>query len=124
MVQERTAALRLTVSVLKQEVEERRRAEFKERTLSEELRRSNEELQQFANVASHDLQEPLRKVQAFGNRLRAKFREQLGDEGGDYIDRMQKSLVRMQQLIDDLLTYFARDDSGPAICRRRLAFNR
>jgi PAS domain S-box-containing protein len=105
MVRERTAMLGATVNAMKQEIEERKRAEFKERSLAAELRRSNEDLEQFANVASHDLQEPLRKVRAFGDRLHFKFHDQLGEEGGDYIDRMQKSAARMQQLIDDLLTY-------------------
>ena len=69
-----------------------------------ELQRSNTELQQFAYVASHDLQEPLRKVQAFGNRLRAKYAEALDERGLDYMDRMQNAAKRMQSLINNLLT--------------------
>lgn len=71
----------------------------------EKLSRSNEELEQFAYVASHDLQEPLRKIRAFGERLAVKFRESLGEDGKDYIDRMQNAAARMQILIDDLLAY-------------------
>jgi signal transduction histidine kinase len=71
----------------------------------DKLRRSNEELEQFAYVASHDLQEPLRKIRAFGERLAVKFRDNLGEEGKDYIDRMQNAASRMQTLIDDLLAY-------------------
>jgi PAS domain S-box-containing protein len=104
MVRERTTALRATVALMQQEVEERKRAEIKQMALTAELRRSNEELEQFAYVASHDLQEPLRKIRAFGDRLHAKFRDQVGPQGSDYIDRMQKSAARMQLLIDDLLT--------------------
>lgn len=70
----------------------------------QELARSNAELQQFASVASHDLQEPLRKIQAFGNRLKAICGEQLTAQGQDYLERMQSAAQRMQALIDDLLT--------------------
>lgn len=72
---------------------------------NERLRRSNRELQDFAYVASHDLQEPLRKVQAFGDRLERKFADQLNDEGRDYIYRMRSAASRMQNLINDLLTF-------------------
>ena len=57
----------------------------------QELVRSNEELQQFAYVASHDLQEPLRKIQAFGDRFKAKFSDQLNEQGLDYLARMQSA---------------------------------
>ena len=70
----------------------------------QELARSNAELQQFASVASHDLQEPLRKIQAFGNRLKATCADGLTDQGLDYLERMQNAAQRMQSLIDDLLT--------------------
>lgn len=69
----------------------------------QELTRSNEELQQFASIASHDLQEPLRKIQAFGNRLKEKYSEELTDQGRDYLERMQNAAQRMQALIEDLL---------------------
>ena len=67
------------------------------------LERSNAELQNFASVASHDLQEPLRKIQAFGDRLRAKCGDRLGEQGLDYLARMQNAAGRMQTLIQDLL---------------------
>lgn len=69
------------------------------------LQQSNRELQDFAYVASHDLQEPLRKVQAFGDRLQKKFANQLSEEGSDYIYRMRDAAMRMQRLINDLLTF-------------------
>ncbi|MGB5963711.1 MAG: response regulator [Coleofasciculaceae cyanobacterium] len=69
-----------------------------------ELARSNSELQQFASIASHDLQEPLRKIQTFGNRLKSKYAEELTDQGLDYLERMQNAAERMQNLIDDLLS--------------------
>ena len=70
----------------------------------EELARSNEELQQFAFIASHDLQEPLRKITAFGDRLKATCQDALTDKGEDYLHRMQNAAERMQVLIEDLLT--------------------
>ncbi|GAA0891094.1 hypothetical protein GCM10009122_07730 [Fulvivirga kasyanovii] len=72
---------------------------------NEELKKSNENLEQFAYVASHDLQEPLRKIRAFGDRLVTKYVEALDDRGRDYISRMQGAAERMQSLIDDLLKY-------------------
>ena len=69
-----------------------------------ELARSNAELQEFANVASHDLQEPLRKIVAFGDRLKTKYGELLPPQACDYLERMQNAAQRMQSLIDDLLT--------------------
>lgn len=71
----------------------------------EELNNSNKELEQFAYVASHDLQEPLRKIQAFGDRLISKYLDAIGEEGQNYIERMQNASARMQKLIDDLLTF-------------------
>ena len=76
-------------------------AEIRQR---QELLRSNAELQQFASIASHDLQEPLRKIQTFGNRVKDKYGDVLTDQGRDYLERMQNAAQRMQALIDDLLT--------------------
>ena len=70
-----------------------------------ELERSNRELQEFASVASHDLQEPLRKILAFGERLQTSCGEALDDRGRDYLARMRESAERMQALISDLLSY-------------------
>ena len=80
-------------------------AERRLRTLARELHRSNNALQEFASVASHDLQEPLRKIQTFGDRLAAKNAANLTDEGRDYLDRMRGAAGRMQALINDLLAY-------------------
>lgn len=71
----------------------------------EELSRSNADLEQFAYIASHDLQEPLRKIQAFGEMLKNRYGQQLDDYGNDMINRMQNASERMKTLIDDLLTY-------------------
>jgi PAS domain S-box-containing protein len=70
---------------------------------AERLRQSNRELQDFAYIASHDLQEPLRKVLTFGDRLKAKYGDALGEQGRDYLERMEGAAARMRDLIDDLL---------------------
>ncbi|WJG09649.1 sensor histidine kinase [Aliiglaciecola sp. LCG003] len=72
---------------------------------SEELERSNRELEDFAFVASHDLQEPLRKIRAFGDRLQTSFADSLGEKGSDYVDRMRNAAERMSNLINDLLEF-------------------
>jgi signal transduction histidine kinase len=68
------------------------------------LNTSNQSLQQFAYIASHDLQEPLRKIQSFGNLLQSRYGEQLG-EGNNYVVRMQAAAERMSTLIADLLSF-------------------
>lgn len=82
----------------------RKRAEFALHQKAEELARSNAELEQFAYVASHDLQEPLRKILAFGERLRTRSADTLNEEGRDSLTRMTNAAARMQTLIRDLLT--------------------
>lgn len=70
-----------------------------------DLERSNSELQQFTLVSSHDLQEPLRKVQAFGDLLQTECGPSLGEQGLDYLNRMRRAATRARELIDALLTY-------------------
>jgi len=77
-----------------------------------DLARSNRELEQFASVASHDLQEPLRKIRTFGDRLKSVDGAALSPAGADYLDRMQHAAARMQVLINDLLAY-ARVSAAP-----------
>ncbi len=87
------------------DITERRKSEEALSQKADELARSNAELEQFAFVASHDLQEPLRKIQAFGDRLKTKCEKiQLG-EARDYLERMQNAAARMQTLINDLLAF-------------------
>jgi signal transduction histidine kinase len=73
--------------------------------INRELERSNRELESFASVASHDLQEPLRKITAFGDRLKSQCGDTLTEKGRDYLERMQNAATRMQSLIEDLLSY-------------------
>lgn len=69
-----------------------------------ELARANDELQEFAFVASHDLQEPLRKIQAFGERLIQREKDRLDDDSRDYLQRMLAASGRMRSMIEDLLS--------------------
>ncbi|MDO1501357.1 CHASE3 domain-containing protein [Winogradskyella maritima] len=72
---------------------------------NEELELNNKELSAFNYVASHDLQEPLRKIQTFISRLESKEKDNLSDSGKAYLERMNSASTRMRALIDDLLQY-------------------
>jgi signal transduction histidine kinase len=74
-------------------------------TLNQELLRSNENLMEFSYVASHDLQEPLRKIRQFGSMMEDRYGEVLGEEGTGLLHRMQSAADRMSALIRDLLDY-------------------
>ena len=96
------ASLRKLNEELETKVQERTQAlELR----AQELERSNEELQQFAYVASHDLQEPLRTISSFTELLGEEYRDRLDEEAHEYIDFITDGAVRMQQLIKDLLAY-------------------
>ena len=81
-----------------------RNAENLER-YTRKLEASNRELQDFAYVASHDLQEPLRKIETFSDRLQNKYADDLPEQATQYLGRMQNATGRMRQLINDLLNY-------------------
>ena len=83
----------------------RKRAEDQIEVYNAQLESSNRDLQEFAYVASHDLQEPLRKIMAFGDRIASMYAEALDDKGRDYIARMSSASQRMQELINALLTF-------------------
>ncbi len=76
-------------------------AQLEEQT--QELKRSNQDLESFATIASHDLKEPLRKITAFGNRLMTSITQKNDEQSLYFLDRIQMAGTRMQNLIDDLL---------------------
>ncbi|MFO8129101.1 MAG: PAS domain S-box protein [Bacteroidales bacterium] len=87
------------------DVSEKKDFERKLREYMKKLESSNAELEQFAYIASHDLQEPLRKIQAFSDRLQHKYKDVIDDRGRDYMERMNSAAGRMQEMINDLLSY-------------------
>ena len=93
------------ITELKKSENALRSSEEKLRHFTAQLERSNRELQDFAYVASHDLQEPLRKIVVFGEHLKEANADKFGPESLDYLDRMQKAAGRMQTLINDLLSF-------------------
>jgi signal transduction histidine kinase len=84
---------------------------------AKELARSNAELEQFASVTSHDLQEPLRKIRMFGDRLETRLGEELPEEPAADLRRMQNAAARMQRLIEDLLTFSRVTSRGQEFAR-------
>src|SRR5688500_10832993 len=98
MIEERTRALF-------EQNEELERVRHGLEKANADLARSNRELEAFASAASHDLQEPLRKIIAFGERLSARHGSSLPPDGRDWLERMMGAAVRMRTLIDDLLQF-------------------
>lgn len=92
-------------AAIRYEITERKLAEDSLKINAKKLEISNKELQDFASVAAHDLQEPLRKILTFLDRVKSKTEGKLETDVNDYLVRVQNSAVRMQTLIDDLLSY-------------------
>ncbi|HXG85954.1 MAG TPA: PAS domain S-box protein [Pyrinomonadaceae bacterium] len=88
-----------------QDITERKMAEEKMKKFAAELQRSNSELQDFASVASHDLQEPLRKIQSFADELKINISHSIDKDDLDSLDRMIAAAGRMRNLINDLLAF-------------------
>lgn len=97
------------------ELTEKLEAIVEERT--EALRRSNEDLQQFAHVASHDLKEPVRKFKIFIGRLAEEYGKLLPEKGKDYIDRMRHASERMSAMIEGVLKYSSLNETEQVIKR-------
>ena len=96
------------------DITDRKGVEEKLTLYSDKLERSNRELQDFAQVASHDLQEPLRKILSFGDRLKTKAGESLDEDSQDYLQRMCNAAARMQTLINDLMAFSRVEIKGQA----------
>lgn len=100
-----------------EDVTERRFTETRLAAQRIELQRSNDALNEFAAIASHDLQEPLRKILAFGERLGLAAGPTLSDEGRQHLDRMLSAATRMRTLIGDLLAYSQVSTRAPRVAQ-------
>jgi len=88
-----------------EDITERKKAENELKSIMEDLKRSNEELEQFAYVASHDLQEPLRMVASFTQLLQQRYQDKLDQDANEFINLAVDGATRMQGLINDLLMF-------------------
>ncbi len=92
-------------NVIAHDITERKKAEEKLKEIIDELERSNYELQQFAYITSHDLQEPLRTIASFTQLLERRYKNKLDDDADEFIDYIVEASIRMKQMILDLLEY-------------------
>ena len=101
----RTVELAQANIQLQEEIKERKRAEKQLLASLEEKERLIKELQNFTYISTHDLQEPLRKIQALGSRISYSYADVLEEKGQDYLNRMQEAASKMQTMIQDLLEF-------------------
>ncbi|MFZ0547152.1 MAG: ATP-binding protein [Candidatus Promineifilaceae bacterium] len=113
LVEERTTALEELNNRLQQEISERKLAQEKMTFQTQQLAQSNAELEQFAYVASHDLREPLRKIESYTELLAKRYQGQLDERADKYIHYIVDGTQRMQQLINELLLYSRLGRYGP-----------
>jgi light-regulated signal transduction histidine kinase (bacteriophytochrome) len=109
------AGLRIGMRGVTMDISQRRRAQDALELYAEQLRRSNEELQQFAYVTSHDLQEPLRAITSYLQLIEERYRHQLDKDAKEFIDFAVEGAKRMKMLISDLLAYSRIDTHGKAL---------
>lgn len=109
------------VIAISRDMTKQRLAELKTKRVTERLEESNRDLLEFAQIASHDLQEPLRKVTAFANRLERHLGDNLDERASDYMGRMNNAVGRMQKLIEDLLTFARVSTRGDRMAMTNLA---
>ena len=93
------------ISTIARDISELKRREEKLESTMNDLKRSNKELQQFAYVSSHDLQEPIRMVTLYSQLLEKRYKDRLDDDANDFIEFIVDGAYRMKHLIDDLLVY-------------------
>ncbi len=105
LVEERTSNLKNVNEMLALEIEEKKKIELLLKQKAKELERSNTELEQFAFIASHDMQEPLRNVSNYSELLQKRYKNRLDDKADKYIHYIIDGTTRMRKLIQDLLTY-------------------
>jgi PAS domain S-box-containing protein len=99
------SGLRIAVVGTIRDITSRKNAEEELKSYAARLEQSNQALQEFASIASHDMKEPLNKVFSFGNLLRQKHKDSLGQTGNDYLNRMLDATRRMQALLTSLFEY-------------------
>ena len=104
-VKKTSEALRRSQDRIAELLEREREARARAESLAEETQRTNQELEQFAYVVSHDLQEPLRAVGTFTQMLSHQYADRLDAEGREFIEIIESGVVRMRNLIQDLLLY-------------------
>lgn len=102
----------IVIDVLVQDITRQKEREEELKTILRELERSNADLSQFAYMASHELQQPLRMVEKFGGILAEEYGERLGDDGAELLQSVTEGAARMQNLVDDLLALSRIDTEG------------